>query len=171
MALKSLALNILCLLSTAVRVSFSMKDYVQQILKSGDDFDASHKCDHFTSKKFIERATNDRVIFNTQEGKINPGDITVWNNGLYNSDDVKKVGSVLGNCVFLPELVYDCTVTIRLDDGSIMIQGVYLDNPDYLAVTGGTHCYNDIVGEARVTASYLGNATKTQYKVMIKYGH
>ena len=171
MTLKLIALNILYFFSTPVQVSFSLKDYDHQILKGGDNFDPSYKCDHFTSKKFIERATTDKVIFNTQDGKINPGDITVWNNDLYNGDDEKKVGSILGHCVFLPEIVYDCSVTLRLDGGSVMMQGVYLDNPDYLAVTGGTHCYNDIVGEARVTASYLGNASKTQYKLLLKHGH
>ena len=61
-------------------------------------------------------------------------------------------------------------MTLRLNHGSIMMQGSFLDNPDYLAVVGGTHCYEGMEGgEARVTASYNGNAERTQYKVMLNY--
>merc|ERR1712183_987710 len=166
MAIKSAVLIILFSFSSILDLSFSLKDHMKLILKGGDHYDSSTKCDNFYEKKFIERATSDIVVYNTQEGQIKAGDITVWNNELYNGDNVKKVGNILGYCIFLPELVYECSATLRLDHGSIMLQGVYLDNPDYLAVTGGTQCYNDIIGEVRVNAGYLGNATNPQYKVM-----
>ena len=70
----------------------------------GDDSSSSAKCSKFSSRKFIERAGSDMVIFNTQEGKLNPGDTTVWNNDIYDSDDITKKGTIQGFCVFLPEL-------------------------------------------------------------------
>ena len=51
-----------------------------------------------------------------------------------------------------------------------MFQGSFLNNPDHLAVTGGTHCFERMRGgEVRVTASYNGNAERTQYKVMLNF--
>ena len=166
---------LLLALSSIFDTSFSLKNHFPEResklrTRHLGDGSGSAKCDKFSSRKFIEHAGSDLVIFNTEEGKLNPGDITVWNNHVYDSDSVDKKGSIQGFCTFLPELVYECSITLRLDHGSIMMQGSFLDNPDVLAIVGGTHCYEGMEGgEVRVTASYNGNPERTQYKVMVNY--
>ena len=98
--MKSVALIVL-VMSSLVETSFALRNYGTQKdsklrkRKLGDD-NSSSTCDKFSSRKFIEHAGSDQVVFNTEEGKLNPGDITIWNNDVYDSDDSEKVGSIQG---------------------------------------------------------------------------
>jgi len=129
---------------------------------------ASDKCDRFYSKTFVEHAGSDVVIYQTKDGQLNSGDITVWNNELYNSDDTKKVGNTYGFCVFLPELIYECSITVTLRDGKIQLGGNIEANGDVLAIVGGTGCHDEVEGgEVEINANYKGNPLRTQYKFSV----
>jgi len=123
-------------------------------------------CKKWKKKHFIERAESDLLIYNTEPNKVSPGDITVWHNDLYDSDDEDKKGTSQGFCIFLPELVYECSITLNFGDtDQIMVQGALLENPWKLAISGGTGCFDGTEGEVKVTASYDGKSDRTQYRI------
>jgi allene oxide cyclase len=77
------------------------------------------------------------------------GDYLAFNGEIFNADNTTKVGADSGFCMrTVSGARYECTWTIALGDGQIMIAGPFLDAGDsMLAVTGGTGVYSDVRGE------------------------
>lgn len=102
---------------------------------------------------FVERATSDAVIDLGAEGD-SPGDLLVFANDVYDETNTHRAGSDQGSCVrTTPDGAYDRAWTLMLEDGQIMVQGLYAESGEsVLAITGGTGRYAGVSGQLRVTA-------------------
>jgi hypothetical protein len=91
----------------------------------------------------VERATTDTVIdIGTTGDSI--GDLLAFGNDLYDAANAEKAGRDEGTCFRSnPGMAWECTWTNILADGSITVQGPFLDSLEdtELAITGGTGVY------------------------------
>ena len=131
-------------------------------------------CNEFTHKSFVENVNTDTIVFNTQVGKVFPGDLLVWNNEIFETNSTTngvEGSTIQGTCTFLPSLIYQCLVTIDIPtQGRIQFQGSFKESPDRLAVVGGTDCYQVINGgELLITPEGSAEDKKTHYDVTLHW--
>lgn len=110
----------------------------------------------------IEHATTDTEVDLGDEGD-SIGDALAFGNDVYDADDATVVGSDQGSCVRTkPGKAWDCSITIILSDGSIVVHGPFYDAEDsVLAITGGTGKYSGATGEMELKAR--DNGTKFEF--------
>ena len=102
----------------------------------------------------VERATTDAVVDLGAPGDT-IGDMLAFGNDVYNAANTTKVGRDEGVCFRTnPGLVWECTWTAILDNGSITVQGPFYDDlrDSQLAVTGGTGAYANSRGQMTLHA-------------------
>ena len=82
------------------------------------------------------------------------GDYLSFAGEVYSADNKTKLGTDSGFCVRVVKgKRYECTWTISLSDGQIMIAGPFLDTADSsLAITGGTEAYRGAHGQMMLHA-------------------
>ena len=101
-----------------------------------------------TILKLVEHATTD---FTTDLGDTgdSAGDILTFSNVVYDENNEKEVGSDQGYCIRIEAGErYECTWTLVLADGQIVVEGPsYDDKPSVLAIIGGTGAYADARGQ------------------------
>ncbi len=96
----------------------------------------------------VERATTDAVVDVGETGDT-VGDLLAFGNDLYDADNAAVVGRDQGSCFRTnPGVAWECTWTNILEDGSITVQGPFLDSLEdsELAITGGTGAYAGATG-------------------------
>ena len=136
--------------------------------------EAAPFCNEFTYKSFVEDVNTDTIVFNTQAGKVFPGDLLVWNNQIFETNSTKnqvEASTIQGVCTFLPSLMYQCLVTIDIPtQGRIQFQGSFKESPDRLAVVGGTDCYQVVNGgELLITPEGSAEDKKTHYDLTLHW--
>lgn len=96
----------------------------------------------------IEHADSDEVI---DLGEMNDsvGDLLVFSNPVYDESDTEQVGSSQGSCIQTEVgVAWECSFTIILDGGQIMVSGPFRDTGEStIAVIGGTGGYGGASGE------------------------
>ncbi len=99
----------------------------------------------------IEHALTDTVVDLAAEGD-SLGDTLAFSNPLFDDADANQVGHAQGSCTRVEVGVsWECTWTNVLPNGSIVVQGPFLDAGDsVLAITGGTGEYADARGQMRL---------------------
>jgi hypothetical protein len=96
----------------------------------------------------VEHATTDAVVDLGEAGDT-LGDLLAFGNDLYDAGDAEVVGRDEGTCFRTnPGMAWECTWTNILADGSITVQGPFLDSLEdtELAITGGTGAYAGATG-------------------------
>jgi hypothetical protein len=96
----------------------------------------------------VERATTDTVVDLGETGDT-IGDLLAFGNDLYDAENATTVGRDEGTCFRSnPGMAWECTWTNLLSDGSITVQGPFLDSLEdtELAITGGTGAYAGATG-------------------------
>ena len=88
---------------------------------------------------FVERATSDTVVDVGEKGD-SAGDILTFANDIYDETNTNKVGTDSGYCVrIVPGQAWDCSFSVALSDGQIMLSGPFLDGKDStMSIVGGT---------------------------------
>lgn len=106
-----------------------------------------------TELPLVERATTDAIVDVGAEGD-SAGDLLTFANDVYDKDNVNKVGTDNGWCIRTAAGVsWECSWTLTLADGQIMVAGPFLDAGDSaLAITGGTGAYAGARGEMKLHA-------------------
>jgi allene oxide cyclase len=101
----------------------------------------------------VERATTDTVVDLEANGDSS-GDLLTFHNEIYDETNQNVVGSDLGDCVRIEVGVsWECRWVTILEDGSITVEGPFLDvGPSVLAITGGTGAYKDAGGSMRLVS-------------------
>lgn len=114
----------------------------------------------------IEHATTDTVLDNGDKDD-SIGDSLVFANDVYDENDANVVGSDQGSCIRTrPGKAWECTFTVILDGGNIVVQGPFNDEGDStLAITGGTGDYANATGEMTLTALDGGEKYKFAFDV------
>ena len=99
----------------------------------------------------IEHATTDTVVDLGAEGD-SLGDTISFSNELFDEADANVVGHAQGTCTRVEIGVsWECTWTNVLPNGSLVVQGPFLDAGDsMLAITGGTGEYAGASGQMRL---------------------
>lgn len=100
---------------------------------------------------FVERATSDTTIDLGPDGE-SLGDVLAFANEVYDETNTTLAGTDQGWCVLTrPGDAYECSWTLTLGDGQIMVQGPYLnEGASALTITGGTGVYVGVTGELTV---------------------
>jgi hypothetical protein len=96
----------------------------------------------------VERAATDTVVDLGETGDT-IGDLLAFGNDLYDAENASVVGRDEGTCFRTnPGMAWECTWTNLLADGSITVQGPFLDSLEdtELAITGGTGAYAGATG-------------------------
>lgn len=90
------------------------------------------------------------------------GDYLSFSGDIFAADNTTKLGTDSGFCMRVVKGArYECTWTVALADGQIMIAGPFLDAGDStLAITGGTGVYKAARGEMLLHAR---DTTGSQY--------
>ena len=115
----------------------------------------------------VEHATTDATA-HIGPKPDNLGDILTFTNEVFDAADKTKVGADQGYCVRVAVgKAFECTWTLSLADGQIVVAGPFLDDGDsVLAVTGGTGKYADVRGEMGLHArDAKGSAYDFTYKL------
>ncbi|MFN8590218.1 MAG: dirigent protein [Thermomicrobiales bacterium] len=114
----------------------------------------------------IEHASTDTVLDQGDKGD-SIGDSLVFANDVYDANDANVVGSDQGSCVRTkPGKAWECTFTVILDNGNIVVQGPFNDEGDStLAITGGTGDYANATGEMKLSALDGGEKYKFEFDV------
>lgn len=114
---------------------------------------------HFT---VIEHAKTDTVVDNPPKSD-SIGDLLAFGNPIYSPGNTKKIGEDQGVCVRTKVgKSWECTWTLTLKQGSLVVQGPYYDNADsMLAITGGTGAWTGARGTMRLHARSAGTYTFT----------
>ena len=116
----------------------------------------------------VERATTDTVIDLEANGDSS-GDLLTFHNEIYDETDQSVVGSDQGDCVRIEVGVsWECRWVTTLSDGSITVEGPFLDaGPSVLAITGGTGAYRDVGGSMRLVAREGGTEYDFIFRVIM----
>ena len=95
----------------------------------------------------IEHATTDTTTDTGQSGD-SAGDVLTFANDVYNAEDKLKAGTDNGYCLrTVAGAAYECTWTVSLESGAIVVNGPFYDTKDStLAITGGTGSYKGARG-------------------------
>jgi hypothetical protein len=102
----------------------------------------------------VERAETD-VVVDLGETGDSIEDLLAFGNPIYDADNASQIGTDQGECFrTTPGVSWECTWTVYLDDGSITVQGPFLDSLEdsTLAITGGTGSYAGARGEMTLHA-------------------
>ena len=106
----------------------------------------------------VERAETDVVIDLGATGD-SIEDLLAFGNPIYDADNASQIGTDQGECFrSTPGVSWECAWTVYLDDGSITVQGPFLDSLEdsTLAITGGTGSYAGARGEMTLHARNEG---------------
>jgi allene oxide cyclase-like protein len=132
--------------------------------------------DHGITKKkvltFVEVSVDEHFIdeepLGTGENDVSPGDRANFHNELWNRAETKKRGDVYAQCEFIHEFVAHCRGTAVLQRGTIEVAGAIdfaeEDGPFFVAVTGGTEKYENVVGELKITPA--GDTTIDRFELI-----
>ncbi len=103
--------------------------------------------------KMIEHATTDAVTDTGAKGD-SAGDILTFANDVYDEANANKVGTSNGYCVRIVQgQAWDCSFSVTLSDGQIMLSGPFLDGKDStMSIVGGTGRYKSSRGEMQLHA-------------------
>lgn len=114
----------------------------------------------------VEHALTDTALDFGAQGDSR-GDQIAFQNPVYNAADEQRVGHDLGYCVRTrPGASFECTWTLVLKRGSIVVQGPFRDAGDStLAITGGTGAFNGAEGSMRLHAL---NAAGSKYRFVYR---
>jgi allene oxide cyclase len=115
----------------------------------------------------VEHAETDTIVDIGTDGDSR-GDQLAFGNPVYDSADSRRVGQATGSCIrTTPGVEWECAWTLRLDDGSLMVQGPFFDARDsVLAITGGTGDYAGARGSMRLQAlDSTGSKYRFTYRV------
>jgi hypothetical protein len=95
----------------------------------------------------VERADTDVVTDLGEEGD-SVGDVLTFANAVYDETNTTQVGTDNGYCLrTVVGAAWECSWTLLLDDGSIVVAGPFNDVGDsVLAITGGTGAYANARG-------------------------
>ncbi len=102
----------------------------------------------------VERAETDTVIDQLPEGD-SAGDLLVFANPVFDADNQQQVGTDQGWCIRTDVAggAWECTWTLILSQGQIVVQGPFLDSGDStLAIIGGTGDFSGATGEMGLSA-------------------
>ena len=113
----------------------------------------------------IERVTDEEVIDLTGEGDTR-GDTLVFRNDLYDADNATMVGTSNGSCVRTRVgEAWECTFTNTLENGSLVVQGPFLDSGEgTFAITGGTGDYAGATGQMSLKASATSTTENPEWE-------
>ena len=103
----------------------------------------------------IESPVSDTVIDLAPEGD-SMGDLLVFANAVYDESHESIVGTDQGSCVrTVPGAAWECTWTLLLSNGQIVVQGPFLDvaETSTLAITGGAGAYAGARGEMTLSST------------------
>jgi hypothetical protein len=97
---------------------------------------------------FVEHAGDVQTIDNAPQGD-SVGDYLSFSGAIFDADNKSKVGTDSGFCMrTIKAARYECSWTVSLAAGQIMIAGPFLDSGDStLAVVGGTGKFEGARGE------------------------
>ena len=101
------------------------------------------------------------------EFDVSPGDTFFFHDELWNRAETKKRGTLDGKCTFLVELNAHCVATVKLARGTIeLAAGLNFGEEEgpghfFVAVTGGTEGYKNVVGHAKITENFEGEENKS----------
>src|SRR5262249_20069174 len=106
-----------------------------------------------TKLTVVERADSDTVTNLSKEGDT-VGDILTFANKVFDEQNAKEVGSDNGECFrTVAGAAWECTWTLTLSDGQIMVEGPFYDTKDsVLAIIGGTGSYSSARGQMTLHA-------------------
>jgi hypothetical protein len=145
------------------------------LVVGGGAFAALRGDDHGITKKhyltFVDVTVGEDFldVGEQAEGEfdVSPGDSFFFHDELWNRAETKKRGTLDGHCTFLIEFNAHCLATVKLPGGTIELAGGLdfsgEEGPGsfYIAITGGTERYENVVGEARLTEEYGGDPMKS----------
>lgn len=122
---------------------------------------ASIACAEPAKRDLIEHAGVVETIDNGPHGD-SVGDYLSFSGEIFAADNKTRLGTDSGFCMrVIKGSRYECTWTVALADGQIMIAGPFLDAGDStLAITGGTGAYKAARGEMLLHAR---DTTGAQY--------
>ena len=90
---------------------------------------------------------------------LDVGDLDLWAENPVNEADIDgtTIGSSSGSCTLLPgSMKWNCLMelTFENDEGTIVISGTSMNNndPSFVAITGGTGCFEGASGTIEMTA-------------------
>ena len=101
----------------------------------------------------IDRAENDVEIDQLPEG-ASVGDLLIFANPVFDADNQLQVGTDQGWCILTDVAVsaWECTWSLYLPQGQIVVQGPYLEGSDStFAIIGGTGEFVGARGEMALT--------------------
>jgi allene oxide cyclase len=111
----------------------------------------------------VERVKSQQVTDLSPHGDSMGDNLTLYN-PIYDKDDKVLVGHNNGVCErVVVGSTWQCTWSITLDQGSLMLQGPYYDHKDTtMAIAGGTGIYLTVTGEVKVQAR---NEQRTEFNL------
>jgi allene oxide cyclase-like protein len=114
----------------------------------------------------IEHATTDTTVDLGAKGD-SVGDTLVFANDVFDAQDANKVGTDQGSCVrTVVGKAWECTWTVFLPDGQIVVEGPFYDSGDStLAITGGSGKYSGATGEMTLKARDNGAEYEFAYNI------
>jgi allene oxide cyclase len=101
----------------------------------------------------VEHASTDVTVDIGAKGD-STGDLLTFSNPIFDAANQSQVGSNQGYCVrIVPARSWECSFTVILKSGQIVIAGPYLDGKDsIMGVTGGTGKYAGAKGSMALHA-------------------
>ncbi len=114
----------------------------------------------------IEHATTDATTDTGAAGDSN-GDILTFANDVFDATNTTKVGTDQGYCIrVVAGASYECTWTVFLDGGQIVVNGPFFDAKNStLAITGGTGRFRGARGEMELQSRPGGTEFAFVYHV------
>lgn len=108
----------------------------------------------------VEHAVHETTVDEGPKGDSR-GDQLAFANPVYDARNKTKVGDDLGSCVrTTPGVAYECTWTLRIHGGSLVVTGPFLDSGDStLAITGGTGKFAGASGSMKLHANNRAGTT------------
>jgi hypothetical protein len=105
------------------------------------------------------------------EFDVSPGDAFFFHDELWNRAETKKKGTLDGKCEFFVSPTpgaqnAHCVATVKLPEGTIELTGGLTFEEEgpgsfFVAITGGTERYENVVGEAKITEQFEGQENKS----------
>jgi allene oxide cyclase len=110
--------------------------------------------------QFVERASTDVTVDVGAKGD-STGDLLTFSNPIFDMANQSQLGSNQGYCVrIVPARSWECSFTVILKGGQIVIAGPYLDGKDsIMGVTGGTGKYAGAKGSMALHARDANGST------------
>lgn len=153
------------------RVLIGAAVLVAMLVAGGVSFATLREADHglFQKKVFtaVDITVNEDFVdvapAATGEFDVSTGDTFFFHDELWNRARTTKLGTIDGNCEFqiiVPATeaapAAHCVATAFLRGGTVELAGGVIfteeDRPFFVAVTGGTERYENVVGEVKITS-------------------